>query len=84
MDIYRDPLGKLDRDKAKVYRERYEEQLAFLRDKLIKLKNRRQRIMRKLDTEISKYEEDINDTKSVIEAVDNMFFNTASEFDDLL
>lgn len=84
MDIYRDPLGKLDRDKAKVYRERYEEQLAFLRDKLIKLKNRRQRIMRKLDTEISKCEEDINDTKSVIEAVDNMFFNTASEFDDIL
>ena len=84
MDIYRDPMGKLDRDKAKVYRERYEEQLAFLRDKLIKLKNRRQRIMRKLDTEISKCEEDINDTKSVIEAVDNMFFNTASEFDDLL
>ena len=72
MDIYRDPLGKLDRDKALVFRERQEAQLTFLRDKLIKLKNRRQRIMRKLDTEISKCEEDINDTKSVIEAVDNM------------
>ena len=41
MDIYRDPLGKLDRDKAVVFRERQEEQLEFLRDKLIKLKNHR-------------------------------------------
>ena len=74
--IYNDEIGSMSYDKAVRARAEIEYQLQSARDRLIIVKNRRHKILKKLDKEIADIEEQISMLCSTIEAIDKCHFNT--------
>lgn len=76
-EIYKDEIGSMSYDKAVRARAEIEYQLQSSRDRLIVVKNRRHKILKKLDKEIADIEEQISMLCSTIEAIDKCHFNTS-------
>lgn len=75
MDIFRDEMYRLSPEKAVDLKMQYEAQLDFQKEKLKKMKARKARLIKKLDSDILKLEEDIGNTESVIETIKQVHFN---------
>jgi len=76
MNSMRDDISRMTPKKAEQTREEYTLQLKFQRERLVKLKARRDRLMKKLNEEIEKVEADIHNITSVIYEIDAAHFNT--------
>lgn len=76
MNSIRDDISRMTPKKAEQTREEYMLQLKFQREHLVKLKARRDRLMKKLNEEIEKVEADIHNITSVIYEIDAAHFNT--------
>ena len=80
--IYEDDISKMSYDKAARVRSDLGYQLQSARDRLIIVKNRRHKILKKLDKEIADIEEQISMLRNTIEEIDKCHFNTLDlEFD---
>lgn len=71
-----DNFSKLTPEKAKKTRESLESELYSNRNRLIVVKNRRHKILKKLDKEIADIEEQISMLKNTIKMIDKCHFNT--------
>lgn len=74
MAAFHDEWYHMSTKKAAVLKDQYESQLIFEKEKLETLKARKARIIRQLDRDISKLEEDIASTETVIESLDAIYF----------
>lgn len=75
MDIFRDEMYRLSPEKAIDLKMQYEAQLEYQKEKLKKMKARKARIIKKLDSDISSLEEDIDNTEAVIETIKRTHFS---------
>lgn len=76
MMMSRDSIGRLRPKQAEKVKADYEKQLELQRKYLIQLRGRKAKLIKKLDKEIAEVEADIQGSKSVIEAIDECYFNT--------
>ena len=74
--MIRDSISRLTPEKARAMRQEYEAQVKLEREKYIAIKNRKHKIVKKLDKDLADCEERIQNSLSIIEAVDNMHFDT--------
>lgn len=75
MGIRDDEISKMSPERARRTRESFEQQLRINRDKLIALKNRRHKILKKLDKEIADVEENISVLSNTIHEIDLCHFS---------
>lgn len=75
MDIYNDPIYNLTYEKALTTRAQYESIIEQSKATKERLQNRRKRICKKLDKEIEDCNERIHNSESVIEVLDQLYFN---------
>jgi hypothetical protein len=83
MDIFRDHMYRLTPEKALDILDQYQAQRDYEKEKLEKLKQRRARIVKKLDTDIAKLEEDLANTESVIAVIKSTHFEAPLEGGDI-
>ena len=75
----RDDISRMSYERAKKVREEYAAHLSYQRDYIVRLKARRDRLMKKLDEEIDKVSADIQETITVIEELDKAHFKSVDE-----
>lgn len=75
LGIRDDEISKMSPERARRTKESFEQQLGINRDKLIALKNRRHKILKKLDKEIADVEEHISILSSTIHEINVCHFN---------
>lgn len=75
----RDDISRMSYERAKKVREEYAAHLSYQRDHIVRLKARRDRLMKKLDEEIDKVAADIQETVTVIEELDKAHFKSVDE-----
>jgi hypothetical protein len=68
-------------ERARRTRESFEQQLRINRDKLIILKNRRHKILKKLDKEIADVEEHISILANTIHEIDTCHFSNVPDLE---
>ena len=78
----RDDISRMSYEKAKKVREEYAAHLSYQRDHIVRLKARRDRLMKKLDEEIDKVSADIQETITVIEEIDKAHFKSIEDVID--
>lgn len=78
----RDDIARMPYEKAQKVREEYAAHLSFQRDHIVRLKARRDRLMKKLDEEIDKVAADIQETVTVIDEIDKAHFKSLDEVMD--
>ena len=91
MMTIRDEIYRMKPERAERLRKDLAEQLEFEKHKLAQMRSRKKRVIKKLDADIHKVEENVNNLMNTIHVIDRTHFNTLdpgelteAEFDEII